>query len=57
VFVAIILGYFAIKIVLSLVIGIVAMVLPVAIVGVVAYVLYSAISGRPMLGGRRRTLL
>ena len=57
VFAAIILGYFAIKIVLGLVVGLLSLLLPVAIIGAIGYVVINSVSGKPMLGGRRRTLL
>jgi uncharacterized membrane protein HdeD (DUF308 family) len=54
-FAVVVIGFFAIKIVISTTLALVSLLLPLAIVGGVAYLLYSMISRKP-LGGGRRTL-
>lgn len=57
-FVVVVVAYYAVKIALGVfaaVMGLLTLLVPFAIVAVVAYVLYSIISKKP-LGGGRRTL-
>lgn len=50
------LGYFAVKLIMGLVSAAIGLLIPVALIAVVAYVLYAAV-GRKALGTSRRRML
>jgi hypothetical protein len=52
---ALVLGYFAINLVIGLVKGLLSLLIPVLIIGGIAYALY-VVFNRKALGGSRRTL-
>ncbi|CAN5654536.1 hypothetical protein BH11ARM2_BH11ARM2_37230 [soil metagenome] len=52
----IVLGYFAVKILTALVSTVIALIVPVAVIGVVAYVLYASVGRKALGASRRRTL-
>jgi hypothetical protein len=55
-FASVILGYIAIKFVISLALSLILMALPVLVIGALGYGVYSYASGKSILGVRRRTL-